>query len=94
MDVDLDQSVEIVAAGYGLSGLYQCGCVKAWNFDGVSFADKFMAVWLDGYGTTATGVALGNIDSAGKNEIVTAGYYDQGGGIPGGDLSGWFLASP
>jgi hypothetical protein len=68
-DVDDDGKNEIVTGG-DYNGIAQL-CV----WDGATLALKNVKNWQWTSGTYITSVAVGDVDSDGKNEIVTGGYY-------------------
>jgi hypothetical protein len=89
-DLDNDGKIEIVTAGYANDLKNSSGNLRIWQYDGQTLALKANQEWrlVEGvYGLTIAGgiqgntavnnLKIGDVDSDGKNEIVTGGFaYD------------------
>ena len=89
-DLNSDGKIEIVTAGYAYDLKNSSGNLRIWQYDGQTLTLKANQEWRlveGGYGLTIAGdiqgntavnnLKIGDVDSDGKNEIVTGGFaYD------------------
>ena len=73
-DVDGDGKNEIVTGGNYFDGAHLIGQLCVWN--GATLSLKNVKTWLWGSETDIHSVTIGDVDSDGKVEIVTGGYYN------------------
>ena len=72
-DVDGDGQVEVVTGGYYNDGVSDNAQLCVWG--GATLAQENVKTWLWSSGTTIASVAVEDVDSDGKAEIITGGYY-------------------
>ena len=75
-DVDSDGSPEIVTGGYYYDDTRKVAQLAVWN--GSTLELERVTTWYWTGNTTITSVAIGDVDSDGETEIVTAGCYHDG----------------
>ena len=75
-DVDGDGETEIVTGGYYNDGLRDVAQLCVW--DGTSLTLENVKIWHWTSNTYIQSVAVAAVNSDGKNEIVTGGFYDDG----------------
>ncbi len=75
-DVDGDGAVEIITGGYYFDGVRDVAQLVVWN--GATMAVENIRTWYWTGNTRINSLAVGNVDSDGAIEIVTAGYYNDG----------------
>jgi hypothetical protein len=78
-NVDVDASAEIVTAGYYNDGERNVAQLVVW--DGSNLAVDTLTAWYWTGDTGINSVAVGNVDADVSEEIVTAGYYDDGANV-------------
>ena len=75
-DVDGDSVLEIVTGGYFNDGTRDVAQLVVW--DGTTLEVGPLTVWYWTGDTRINSVAIGNVDADASEEILTAGYYNDG----------------
>jgi hypothetical protein len=75
-NVDADDAVEIVTGGYYYDGTRDVAQLVVW--DGSTLTAENLNTWYWAVDTMVNSIAIGNVDGDGVNEIITAGYYNDG----------------
>jgi 4-amino-4-deoxy-L-arabinose transferase-like glycosyltransferase len=75
-DVNGDNQIEIVSVGTRDNGLHKVAQLVVWNDSTLALENK--TEWFWGSDTTATAVAVGNLDNKNQLDIVTAGTFYNG----------------
>jgi len=78
-NVDMDAGAEIVTAGYFNDGARDVAQLVVW--DGETLEVEPLTAWYWTGDTRINSVAIGNVDADVSEEIVTAGYYDDGANV-------------